>query len=63
MKRMKVKLKKYELIDVWIDDPAALQKDKLVFDPKMNVNNNNYNMFKGFSYQVGEAVVESESKF
>jgi len=59
----KGKVKKYELIDVWIDDPAALQKDKLVFDPKMNVNNNNYNMFKGFNYQVGEAVVESESKF
>lgn len=53
----------FAFIDVWLDDPYAKQFDKLVFDPKMRTDNNNFNMFKGFNYKAGEAVNESESKF
>jgi hypothetical protein len=55
-------VKQHDIVDIWINDPNHLQKDKLVFDPSMT-SNKNYNMFKGFNFTDGVSVSEENSKF
>lgn len=51
-----------DFVNIWINDPNHLQKNKLVFDPSMT-SNKNYNMFKGFNFTDGDSVSEDNSMF
>lgn len=50
--------------DLWLDDIDRKDVDKIVFNPKGNIKDNEFNIWKGFKYKnTGEANVDSLDKW
>jgi len=47
-------IKQREFIEIWREDTNKRQYNKIVFNPNLNEDTEDFNLFKGFKYEIIE---------